>query len=190
MRIRRHIFTLLAAASLLLCLATAGLWVRSYLGTDYIEYQHHRPIGHASRTVEIHVTRGTVLIFSKRYTVHEEQHGSTASEWFWGYERRQAYLAGDHPTTFPQRIGLGYESVYEDFASYSRRATAVELPLVLFVLILMLPPLVLALRHRRTARRQRNSLCLHCGYDLRATPDRCPECGTVSGSMLQPGSIP
>jgi len=31
--------------------------------------------------------------------------------------------------------------------------------------------------YRRELKRMREGLCMHCGYDLRQSKDRCPECG-------------
>ena len=39
-------------------------------------------------------------------------------------------------------------------------------------------PIVRALK---STRRPQRGLCAACGYDRRASPARCPECGTVSG---------
>ena len=58
---------------------------------------------------------------------------------------------------------------------------AVEVPWwSLLLLFSILPAGRWAARRRRRAK-SRRGLCPECGYDLRATPQRCPECGAAAG---------
>ena len=52
---------------------------------------------------------------------------------------------------------------------------------VLMALVVALLCVADFLRERRIARTRR--CCRNCGYDLRATPDRCPECGLVPAPL-------
>jgi hypothetical protein len=64
----------------------------------------------------------------------------------------------------------------------------IGLPYWFIVLLAVVPPAVFVARRWRTARRRRSNACVHCGYDLRATPDRCPECGTSAKPQAAEGA--
>ena len=95
-----------------------------------------------------------------------------------------------------RRLGLGaWRQTHppqdlSDDSAYSAKGIAA--PCWFLVAIALLAPvaalavrLVARFTRRRGQRRQSTGLCRHCGYDLRATPDRCPECGTP-GNLAEP----
>jgi hypothetical protein len=63
------------------------------------------------------------------------------------------------------------------------KSTAVLLPMWFVVFLFATLPLAAGVRHvrrRRRARRLAAGCCIACGYDLRASPERCPECGRAA----------
>ncbi|HYO10192.1 MAG TPA: hypothetical protein VER17_14580, partial [Tepidisphaeraceae bacterium] len=51
------------------------------------------------------------------------------------------------------------------------------LPCYLVALLTAALPATALVRRRRARRRAGRGRCAGCGYDLRASPQRCPECG-------------
>ena len=52
-----------------------------------------------------------------------------------------------------------------------------------------MPPAIAWQRRRLRRRRQRRGLCARCGYDLRASPGRCSECGFQVATDVKPQEV-
>jgi hypothetical protein len=89
----------------------------------------------------------------------------------------------NNPHAWWRKWGFGCETINGDSATPwdDRGYTAFMMPFWAITLLVAAPlvPWGIGLRRRlRQKRRERFGLCRKCGYDLRASPDRCPECGT------------
>jgi hypothetical protein len=94
------------------------------------------------------------------------------------------------PTDFPfrydappdvRRFGIDWHWHQIDNSDAKERFIYQEMlfsiPYWLIVCVASSTGFMLSIRPLRERRRMRKGVCPACGYDVRATPDHCPECG-------------
>jgi len=171
--ILRRLFTITAAISLLLCIATVGLWVRSHWYYDALARTRNR--APASHILGVESFDGIIYLRSKHgYPLRQDAPAS----WSYATALRPADLGitASIQSHGRELAGFGYV-----FTPPPRPLSAIFFPLWLPAILFAIAPTYwfLVAPHRRRAKRRKLGLCPTCGYDLRASPDRCPECGTA-----------
>lgn len=191
-RAGRIVFNALALLSLLFCVASSMVCVRSYWIADQVARQRTEfgEQNYVVRVVAVKLSRGSVRIEQiemdhshfpaveiskmKPFLLSRDgiQHRRTAS----------VSLIPPGKNTFWSLLGFyryGESQTISGDIYILRSSLFRVLPLWPIVLTAAFLPFRWMRARCRRNNREREGCCITCGYDLRATPDRCPECGTI-----------
>ena len=180
---KRRIFNVLAAMSLVLCVATIALWVRSGSIEDYIAVRAY------TRQVPADTWRWIKLASSRGEFTFLIVDGPSPVNGAWSSGTGISNGIGYAPV-WRSRFALpssGHYGSISNYLGFHRDVTAGWVKCWMFPMWFVTCISGLAVFRvpaiARGFRRSRPGYCSTCGYDLRATPDRCPECGTAVGPV-------
>jgi hypothetical protein len=183
-RSRRWLFNGFAALSMALCLATCVLWVRSYWYHDELGYVIIDVPAHHGTDYYSFSEQATINIGYTSDTYFTTQFArNNASDPHPGFRLESDPVNRNYPIrrtdSFLRRRGFDYWYGLNQLTHSNKWGCWVMLPHWFLALLSMILPSVAAIRIRRRKALAMRGHCHNCGYDLRATPDRCPECGTI-----------
>ncbi len=161
-RIRRGMFNFLSALSAVALVAVLALWATSYWWM--FQVSHATPSGTGvTATTSFYAVNGGVQFW--RLVGMEI-----------GAERGISFSMFDvsQVSTITPGRALWF------FDASSTRKTHFGVPGWAIVAVLAVLPIFRLREWRRVRGRIVGHHCLHCGYDLRASPIRCPECSSIS----------
>jgi len=203
-RLRRKSFTLAAAVSLVLCVATVGQWVRSYHRVDGINYGWDIDPPGSTASINSWTNRGIVVLNMARGDGPPEAEPPTG--WGWRSWPKDTSDDFEQNGTLARRLGFGYEEwvthppellgilrsrigeeprvITPEPRKPETRRSRYGVPCWFLVTLTAIAPAAW-LRPWKRRRLRMAGLCPSCGYDLRATPSRCPECGTLKTGGVQ-----
>jgi len=168
-----------AAISGVLLLLAIGFWGASYGATYSVTMDRYRSIRILT------VSRGEVGGFWLTDPGVSAAVAWSGVEWRW---------KKNPPFNLPLQRGLPYSTgrspvagfLFYRIAQAGLTGASFLLPVSFLVALFAPLPLVDVLLIRRRRRRRRRlaaGMCVRCGYDLRATPQKCPECGDVPAAQ-------
>jgi hypothetical protein len=174
--------------SIAICAFLVILWVRSYGGTDYavrrtLVSRDEFSVQH--RGEQLSLTRGQ-LRFSRindagYFSGGIPAHRAAGPETYYGFGRLGVgHMGWESPQrTFWNRLGFAQweEGWSSSFADWHTRSWGV--PVWPIVFAFAVAPWRWVARRVREWQSVAAGRCRQCGYDLRATPARCPECGAA-----------
>lgn len=163
-------FNTVALLSLPLLVATVWLWVRSYRVADVVWWAHD------NRGAEVFSSKGGLYHSVTYYRLHDENS--------WVYKRKTpgGLYVTPGVTVLRDWDFAGFRWIVTDRTqtrtTLAEPGWSVGIP-HWFVAGCFASPGVVWVWRRSRKRRYPAGFCVGCGYDLRATPERCPECGRV-----------
>ena len=177
---KHNLFTLASVLCLLLCVTTAVLWLVTLF----------RPIEYSS-TRDFYSAKGLTSHSSpefQRYKYLGIAHGVISVQWLQNLPERPRFPIVASFRGYPLKLPLRPATL--GFSAYLRRDPAIgygpeakyrqfSFPLWLIAAAAAGLPGRWALICYRNRKRIETERCAQCGYDLRAAPSRCPECGTI-----------
>lgn len=191
---KRRLLTILTVLSLIFCAGTVAFWLRGYFVADVVGYGDSHTAG------ELTSHNGFLVLWRWQSidplglpaAVPRGLHYNTTDpEQPFYYVLPGAYVTqvvGPHRIWWLglRQIGVRYLIFAEPSIPRLNQIEILHIPCWLILTIGALWPagryLWRYLQHRRRlrhlARCFRLGVCATCGYDLRASPERCPECGT------------
>ncbi len=199
-RLLRNSIAGLSVLLLLFSFATLLIWVRSNWVADTIEWGGWRiePNGNPHADVTMHENNGflrtqkgyltlwrrtqEIQVAAPAAVALQRQNPRSGPTWksFEAGDREILFSSSDAPRNLCERAGFYFRTrtgrtpttIYYDAA----------VPFWAITVVSALPGIVWLARRRIRQRRRRMgmSLCAKCGYDLRETADRCPECGLAT----------
>ena len=177
----RRVFTLASALSLLFAAATAWFWVSGNLLGWKAVWERTSADGRSKSTYTLEISGGGIAVI--RDGIFEPLPPPFSAD-----ERSWKRTNGDECPRAPVgALSLGQWAAWSDNQPVGhgmRTVWGIIFPCwALFVFAVGTAALLWWKRGH--VGRPRGTACRQCGYDLRATPDRCPECGTPADKTAE-----